>query len=68
MGWVGWVLFGLLAAPLGALALGEPNSDRSAAEQILATLPSASASARARSPVAEARRALERAAGARKSG
>jgi hypothetical protein len=68
------VLFVALGVPLVPLALGEQLSDRTAAEQILATLPTAPASAApgassdvapVLAPAEAARRALERATGAR---
>jgi hypothetical protein len=68
------VLFVALGVPLVPYALGEQLSDKAVAEQILASLPPAPASAApgsssdpalVRVPVEEARRALERAVGAR---
>jgi hypothetical protein len=79
-GLAGWVLAIALGFPALRLALGEPRSDKEVAEQILANMavgsPAASSSATAppsvdlvaRSPLEEARRALDRAAGARRSG
>ena len=58
----------MLAIPLGA-ALAEATSDKMVAEQILAALPSSSsASQLTRAPAQDAKRALDRAAGARRSG
>jgi hypothetical protein len=67
------VLAVALGFPALHLALGEPRSDKEVAEQILGSMtvgaPSASSDRLiARSPLEEARRALDRAAGARRSG
>jgi hypothetical protein len=54
---------------LGSSALGEQASDRAVAEQIMATAASSSAEgAVMRAPLEEAKKALERARGARQSG
>jgi hypothetical protein len=61
-----------LGVPLASSALGEPASDKVVTEQILATIQTAAGSSSAvsvtRAPVEEAKRALERASGARRSG
>ena len=65
------MLLVLVGIVVGSTAIGEQLSDKAAAEQILGALPAGSSSAEAalvKGPVAEARRALERAAGARRSG
>jgi hypothetical protein len=57
--------------PLASLALAESAGDRAVAEQILANPPAASASAdqaAVKTPLEEAKKALDRAAGARRSG
>jgi len=71
LGPVGWVMLFALGIPLASSALGEPASDKVVTEQILATIETAgssSAGAITRAPVEEAKRALERASGARRSG
>jgi colicin import membrane protein len=72
LGPVGWVTLLALGIPLASSALGEPASDKVVTEQILATINTAagssSAAAVTRAPVEEAKRALERASGARRSG
>jgi hypothetical protein len=71
LGPVGWVLVIALGIPLVGAALADPVSDRAVAEQILATMPASSDSAMqgvSRAPLDEAKRALDRAAGARASG
>ncbi len=58
-----------LGLPLASTAIGEQLSDRAIAEQILATMGSSSAErTMARAPLDESKHALERAAGARRSG
>jgi hypothetical protein len=68
-----------LGCPIARLAVGEARSDKEVAEQIMASMaigssaPGSSAASSAepfiaRSPLEEARRALDRAAGARRSG
>jgi hypothetical protein len=74
------VLAVALGFPALRLALGEPRSDKEVAEQILASMavgapassnaapPASSDQLIARNPIEEARRALDRSAGARRSG
>ena len=65
LGPLGWVLAIALVVPLAPLAFGEPLSDKAVTEQILASLADQPL---ARGPLDEAKRALDRAAGARRSG
>jgi hypothetical protein len=59
----------VIGAGLASSALGEQPSDRAMTEQILAAAPSSSAQAAlVRAPLEEAKKALERARGARQSG
>lgn len=65
----GWIVVVVVGVALGASALAEPLSDRALAERILTGVASSSADAALlRSPVDEAKKALERALGARRSG
>jgi hypothetical protein len=65
----GWVVLVVAGVAMGSTALGQQVSDRAAAEQILATAASSSADAALlRAPLDEAKKALDRATGARKSG
>jgi hypothetical protein len=65
----GSVLLVIFGVGLGSSALGDQLSDRAVAEQILAAAGSSSAEAALlRAPLADAKKALERAEGARKSG
>jgi len=74
LGTAGAVLVLAFGGALAPMAIGEPLSDKAAAEQILAAMarvPAGSSSAEptlARTPIEEAQRALDRAAGARRSG
>ena len=65
----GWVVLVVVGVALAPVALGEQVSDRAIAEQILAGAGSSSANAALlRAPLEEAKKALERARGARASG
>jgi hypothetical protein len=65
----GWVLIVIVGVALASSAVGEQLSDKAFAEQIMATAASSSADAvLLRTPFDETRKALERAAGARRSG
>lgn len=71
LGPVGWVMLLGLGAPLAGAAFADAVSDKAVAEQILASMaPSSDSSMQAvtRAPIDEAKRALERAAGARRTG
>jgi hypothetical protein len=65
----GWVVMVVIGVGLGTSALGQQASDRATAEQILAGATSSSAQAALlKAPSDEAKKALERARGARQSG
>lgn len=65
----GWVVLVVVGVALGSVALGDPLSDKAIAEQILAIAGSSSAEAALlRTPLDEAKKALERAQGARRAG
>jgi colicin import membrane protein len=65
----GWVVLVVVGVALGPLALGDQLSDKAFAEQVLAAAGSSSAEAALlRTPLDEAKKALQRADGARKSG
>ncbi len=65
----GWVLLAVVGVALASSAFGDQLSDRAMAEQILAGAGSSSADAALlRAPLDEAKKALARAEGARKSG
>ncbi len=65
----GWVVLAVLGVALGSSAFGEQLSDRAIAEQIVSGAGSSSADrALLRAPLDEAKKALVRAEGARKSG
>jgi hypothetical protein len=65
----GWVVLAVIGVALVPVAFGEQLSDRALAEQILAGAGSSSAQAALlRAPLEEAKKALDRAQGARKSG
>jgi hypothetical protein len=65
----GLVLIVVISVALGSSALGDQLSDKAVAEQILAAAGSSSADAALlRAPLDEAKKALQRAEGARKSG
>jgi len=65
----GWVVALVIGVLLASSAFGEQLSDKAIAEQILAAAPSSSADAALlRTPLEEAKKALERALGARRSG
>jgi hypothetical protein len=62
-------MMAVIGVGLASSALGEQPSDRAMTEQILAAAPSSSAQAAlVRAPLEEAKKALERARGARQSG
>ena len=65
----GWVVLAVVGVALVPVAFGDQLSDRAIAVQILAAAGSSSAEAALlRTPIAEAKKALDRAEGARKSG
>jgi hypothetical protein len=65
----GWVVLVVIGVAMGPIALGDQLSDRAIAEQIVAASGSSSAAvALLRTPLDEAKKALVRAEGARKSG
>jgi colicin import membrane protein len=73
LGTAGAALILAVGAALAPMAIGQPLSDKAAAQQILTEMahPLASSSAEpalTRAPIEEAKRALDRAAGARRSG
>jgi hypothetical protein len=71
LGPVGWVMLLALGIPLAGAAFADPISDKAVAEQILASLAAPSDSSMQpvlKTPIDEAKHALERAAGARRSG
>jgi hypothetical protein len=71
LGPVGWVMLLALGIALAGAAFADPISDKAVAEQILASLAApadSSMQAVVRGPADEAKRALERAAGARRAG
>jgi hypothetical protein len=71
LGPVGWVMLLALGIPLAGAALADPVSDKAVAEQILASLATPTDSSMPpvlKTPIDEAKHALERAAGARRSG
>jgi hypothetical protein len=71
LGPVGWVMLFALGVSLAGAAFADPVSDKAVAEQILASMAAASDSsmqAVTRAPIDEAKRALDRAAGARRTG
>jgi hypothetical protein len=71
LGPVGWLILFAMGIPLAGAAFAEPVSDRAVAEQILASLASPSDPSMQtvlKTPIDEAKHALERAAGARRSG
>jgi hypothetical protein len=71
LGSVGWVVVLAVGIPLAGAAFADPVSDKAVAEQILGSLAAPSDSsmqAALKAPIDEAKRALERAASARRSG
>jgi hypothetical protein len=66
---VGFIVMVVIGASLGSTALAEQASDKAVAEQILATAASSSAEAALlKAPIDEAKKALDRARGARQAG